>query len=597
MPFYRKYLKGLKYNLLLIPYFLLFLTVYTLAGDTGRVEIIAHHGVLEDVPENTFAALRRVAELGIDGIWVDVRQTKDNQLILMCDETIDRTTDGKGRVDRLTYAEIRQYDAGSWRGPDFKDERVPLLSDILQFSRINKLKLILNIKQTLLEKQVIDLVNASEMSSQVYLWGTLRNLDKDEAYRSGKELVFLSSEELTEEKVARIHEEKKLVFSMVLGSDSRKAIKDRMKRGTDVILVDYPCVAMNILNVKARTTFRKKQQNTGITRTGKEEDVNPASIQGNLKTLMETMEGADYDKARTAALSLLVLPEKYTMPPLVKLLKSKHPYVRQNAAWALGFCDDRDAAGYLQPLLKDKDAEVRREAVLALKRLSNTGSVPTLVEALRTETNQWVKYDIARTLGTFKNRSAVFALTEALAKEKDWYVKSACAEALGRLGSDKAINTLAKVLVTDAGENAAWARTKAAWALADIGRKSIPALINALRDNEEVTRRRAGWALVKIGTPSVNALIGSLHETSAFTRERAAQTLGWIGDDRAVTALLWALKDKEPSVVSSAVWALGKIGSPKALPVLQTLAVHKNEDIRENAAEAIERIKQYEKHS
>ncbi len=597
MPFYRKYLKSLKYISLLVLCSLPLLTIPALAENTGHVEIIAHHGILEDVPENTFAALKRVSELGIDGIWIDIRRTKDNQLILMCDETIDRTTDGKGRVDQLSYAEIRQYDAGSWRGMEFENERVPLLSEVLQFSRINKLKLILNVKQTCLEKQIMDLIEVFEMASQVYLWGTLRNLDTNEISQPGKELVFLSSEELTEEKVARIHEEKKYVFSMVLGSDNRKAIKDLIKRGTDVILIDYPCVAMDILNIEDRTIFREKQQNARMSNIRKDEGSNPASIQGNVKTLVETIEDADYDKSRTAALSLLILPNKYTMPSFVKLLKNKHFHVRQNAAWALGFCDDKDASEYIQPLLKDKDAEVRREAVLALKRLGNTRSVSTLVEALKTETNQWVRYDIARTLGTFKNRSAVFALTEALSKEKDWYVKSACAEALGHLGSDKAINTLANVLVTDAGENAAWTRTKAAWALAGIGKKSIPSLIDALRDNEEVTRRRAGWALIKIGTPAVNALIGLLHEINGFTRERAAQTLGWIGDDRAVTSLLWALKDKEPSVISSAVWALGRIGNPKALSALQALTLHKNEDVRENAAEAIERIKQYEKHS
>ena len=96
--------------------------------------------MLEDVPENTFAALRRVAELGIDGIAVDIRQTKDNQLVLMCDETIDRTTDGKGFVDQLLYAEIQQYDAGSWRGSEFRKERVPLLSDALKFCKINDLQ-------------------------------------------------------------------------------------------------------------------------------------------------------------------------------------------------------------------------------------------------------------------------------------------------------------------------------------------------------------------------------------------------------------------------------------------------------------------------
>jgi len=121
------------------------------AKENHPVEIFTHHGIMEDVPENTFAALKRIAELGIDGVEVDIRQTKDNQLILMADETIDRTTDGYGYVDRLLYAEIQQYDAGSWRGARFKNERVPLFSDVLKFCKVNELKLLVNVMQTHVE--------------------------------------------------------------------------------------------------------------------------------------------------------------------------------------------------------------------------------------------------------------------------------------------------------------------------------------------------------------------------------------------------------------------------------------------------------------
>jgi HEAT repeat protein len=321
-----------------------------------------------------------------------------------------------------------------------------------------------------------------------------------------------------------------------------------------------------------------------------EADNNTAFIQEKVKTLVKTMTDDDSDKARNAASAMMVLPRRYTVFPLLKLLKNKHPQVKQNAVWALGFCGDEGTAVYLHPLLYDKNVEVRRETVLALKRLGATQSVPILIETLRTEKDPWVKYDIARALGMPGNQSAVYALINALMKEKNWFVKSACIEALGRIGSDKAMRVLFDILITDAGEDAGWARTKAAWALAAIGGKSIPLLANALRDNEESTRRRAGWALVKIGTPSVKVLISSLREINKFTRERVALTLGWIGDERAVNSLLWALKDEEPSVVSAAAWALGRIGSPAALSELQSLVNNKNSDVRENAVEAGQRI-------
>lgn len=580
----------MRYIPIVISLFLTLPLVSVFAQNSKRVEIFARRGVLEDVPENTFAALERVAELGIDGIEVDIRQTKDNQLVLMCDETIDRTTDGKGRVDQLLYAELQQYNAVSWRGTDFRDERVPLLSDVLRFCKINELKLILNAKQTCLEKQVLKLVDEFGMASQVYLWGMLRNLNPEDAESYGKELVFVPSEEMTEEKINRIHEEKKLAFSVIPESDDRKSIKDRIRMGVDVILMDYPCVAMDVLNMKSQIRNNKRTKHRKVPGQQHVTNDNTAYIQEQVKNLVKTMEGADYDKAKTAATALMVLPQRYTVPPLLKLLEGKKIPVKQNAVWALGFCGDDSTAVYVQELLKDKNTAVRREAVLALRRLGAVRAVPALIEILKTETDPGVKYDIARALGTLGDQSTVFTLANLLMKEKGWYVKSACVEALGHIGSDKAVNILASTLVADAGEDATWTRTKAAWALAAIGEKSVHALTRALSDNEEVTRRRAGWALVKIGTPAVKALISSLREINGYTRERAAQTLGWIGDESAVTSLIWALRDKEPAVASSAAWALGRIGNPEALPALQGLVNNKNEIVRGNAVEAIERI-------
>jgi len=582
--------KNMRYFLSTILFLMFFSITSVFAEDTKRPEIIVHHGILEDVPENTFAAFRRAVALGVDGIEIDIRQTKDNQLILMCDETIDRTTDGKGRVDQLLYAEIQQYDAGSWRGAEFKNEQVPLLSDVLKFCKINNLKLILNVKQTRLEKQVLDLVKANEMSSQVYLWGTLRNFNPEDAELFGKGLVYVSPEELIEEKLNLIHEEKKYVFTSLINNDDGKMLKKWVKMGVDVILVDYPCVAMDILNINRHIVGGKKPfKDREINRPQLEAD-NASFVQEKVKTLVKTMADDDSDKARNAASAMMVLPRRYTVIPLLKLLQNKHPQVKQITVWTLGFCGDESTAAYLHSLLNDKNVEVRRETVLALKRLGATQSAPILVETLRTEKDPEVKYDIARTLGMPRNQSAVYALINALMKEKNWHVKSACIEALGRIGSDKAMSILFNILITDAGEDAAWARTKAAWALAAIGEKSIPLLTNALRDNEESTRRRAGWALIKIGNPSVKSLISSLREINKFTRERVAQTLGWIGDERAVNSLLWALKDEEPSVVSAAAWALGRIGNPSALSELQSLVNNENIDIRENAIEAVKRI-------
>jgi glycerophosphoryl diester phosphodiesterase len=77
---------------------------------------IAHRGHSIAAPENTLDAYRRAIELGIDMIECDVNLTRDGELVMIHDWTVDRTTDGTGRVADLTLAEVRQLDAGAWFG-------------------------------------------------------------------------------------------------------------------------------------------------------------------------------------------------------------------------------------------------------------------------------------------------------------------------------------------------------------------------------------------------------------------------------------------------------------------------------------------------
>ena len=94
--------------------------------------ICAHRGASRSHPENTLVAFREAIRLGAHQIELDVRLSSDGQLVLMHDATVDRTTDGHGRVADLTLAEIKRLDAGSWKGPEFAGERVPTLAEALQ---------------------------------------------------------------------------------------------------------------------------------------------------------------------------------------------------------------------------------------------------------------------------------------------------------------------------------------------------------------------------------------------------------------------------------------------------------------------------------
>ena len=96
------------------------------------VIVVAHRGSVHLAPENTLAAIEKAIEQGADLIEIDIRQTRDGHLVLMHDATVDRTTDGSGRVAEMTLAQIKRLDAGSWFAARFAGERVPTLAEALQ---------------------------------------------------------------------------------------------------------------------------------------------------------------------------------------------------------------------------------------------------------------------------------------------------------------------------------------------------------------------------------------------------------------------------------------------------------------------------------
>jgi glycerophosphoryl diester phosphodiesterase len=90
---------------------------------------------MDDVaPENTLTAFSRAFQAGM-GVELDVRSTRDGHLVVLHDETVDRTTNGAGRVGQLTLDEIRALDAGSWKGGEFAGAKVPTLEEVLDLAR------------------------------------------------------------------------------------------------------------------------------------------------------------------------------------------------------------------------------------------------------------------------------------------------------------------------------------------------------------------------------------------------------------------------------------------------------------------------------
>ncbi|MDQ7826832.1 MAG: glycerophosphodiester phosphodiesterase family protein [Candidatus Eremiobacteraeota bacterium] len=150
--------------------------------------IIGHRGASSLAPENTMASFRKAQTLGAEMIELDVHRTKDGALIIMHDDTVDRTTDGQGAVKDLTLREIKALDAGSWFSPDFKGEGVPTFDEVLQWAR-GKVKIDIEIKNSMqypgIEKEIISLLKARGMEKNVIITSfdpqCIKNVKKEDS--------------------------------------------------------------------------------------------------------------------------------------------------------------------------------------------------------------------------------------------------------------------------------------------------------------------------------------------------------------------------------------------------------------------------------
>jgi len=99
--------------------------------------ICAHRGVSDSHPENTITAFREAIRLGAHMIELDVALSSDGNLVLMHDHTVDRTTDGSGRVEELSLADLKKLDAGFWKDSRFKGEQIPTLKEAIDIMPYN----------------------------------------------------------------------------------------------------------------------------------------------------------------------------------------------------------------------------------------------------------------------------------------------------------------------------------------------------------------------------------------------------------------------------------------------------------------------------
>ncbi|KFL31318.1 glycerophosphodiester phosphodiesterase [Devosia riboflavina] len=134
----------------------------TIPSDTGptRDEVQAHRGASAIAPENTIAAFRAAAEQGARWVELDVALLADDTLVVIHDDSVDRTTSGMGSLGALSHADIAKLDAGAWFDTKYAGERLPTLAEVIKALGEFGLSANVEIKQHKHHKSLDQLVRA-----------------------------------------------------------------------------------------------------------------------------------------------------------------------------------------------------------------------------------------------------------------------------------------------------------------------------------------------------------------------------------------------------------------------------------------------------
>ena len=111
-----------------------------------RPILIAHRGGSLEAPENTLGAFRHAIEIGMKYVELDVQMTRDGEMVVIHDETVDRTTDGTGAVQGYRFDDLRRLDAGFRFGPEWTGERIPTLREVLELCVDNGVGVVVELK-------------------------------------------------------------------------------------------------------------------------------------------------------------------------------------------------------------------------------------------------------------------------------------------------------------------------------------------------------------------------------------------------------------------------------------------------------------------
>ncbi len=126
------------------------------------MKIISHRGARAEEPENTLRALKRAFVCGADAVEIDTRLSKDCKIVVIHDDTLERTTNGFGKVNEKTLEQLRTFDAG-------KGEKIPKLSEVLLLAENLGIELVIELKEENMEEIVVHEIVEAGMEKSVII--------------------------------------------------------------------------------------------------------------------------------------------------------------------------------------------------------------------------------------------------------------------------------------------------------------------------------------------------------------------------------------------------------------------------------------------
>jgi len=124
------------------------------------MKVMGHRGAKDEFPENTLKSIKFALDVGCSAVEIDVHLSSDNKIVVIHDDTVDRTTNGKGKVLQLSSDELRGLDAG-------QGEKIPYLAEVLDLIKSRNCELVIEVKAANLEEKLIALLKEKEMIEKV----------------------------------------------------------------------------------------------------------------------------------------------------------------------------------------------------------------------------------------------------------------------------------------------------------------------------------------------------------------------------------------------------------------------------------------------